>query len=42
MAGQPGADNPALAAVRTPGKIHTGERPQQVLPGFVVARGVKL
>ena len=42
MAGQPGADNPALAAVRTPGKIHTGEGSQQVLPGVVVARGIIL
>jgi hypothetical protein len=37
MGGQPGADNPALAAVGTPGKIHTGEGPQHVLPGVGVA-----
>jgi hypothetical protein len=42
MAGQLGADNPALAAVRTDGKIHTGERPQQVLPGVGVTRGIML
>ena len=42
MAGQPGADNPALATVRTPGKIHAGEGPQQVLPGVGVTRGIVL
>src|SRR3974390_3716245 len=40
MAAQLGADNPSLAAVRTEGKIQTGERPQHVLPGFGSTRGV--
>src|SRR3974377_2177204 len=38
MAGQLGANNPSLAAVRTEGKIFTGERPQHVLPGVGLAR----
>jgi hypothetical protein len=42
MAGQTGADNPALAAVWTDGKIHTGEGLQQVLPGVGVAWGIVL
>ena len=40
MAGQLGANNPSLAAVRTEGKIFTGERPQHVLPGFGSTRDV--
>ena len=42
MAGQLGANNPSLAAVRTEGKIFTGERPQHVLPGVGLARGIML
>ena len=42
MTGQPGANNPSLAAGWTDGKIHTGERPQHVLPGGGVARGIVL
>ena len=41
-ADQPAADQPALAAVRTGGEIQTGERLQHFLPGFGLARGVKL
>ena len=40
-ADQPAADQPALAAVRTDGEIHTGERLQHFLPGFGFARGIK-
>src|SRR3974390_3773161 len=42
LAGQLGADNPSLAAVRTDGKIPTGERPQHFLPGVGLARGIML
>ena len=41
-ADQPAADQLALAAVRTSGEIQTGERLQHFLPGFGLARGVKL
>ena len=41
-ADQPAADQPSLAAVRTDGEIHTGEGLQHFLPGFGLARGIKL
>ena len=41
-ADQPAADQPALAALRAGGEIHTGERLQHFLPGFGLSRGVKL
>jgi hypothetical protein len=42
MAGQLGADHPFLAAVRTDGKIHTGQYPQHVLPGVGFTRAIRL